>query len=184
MGTEGIPEFESVVSWGRLHHLRESLAVLAPVELARINNYAGDCGAVASDPFCCRVDYDGLLRARWGGRSNHQLQRCCQPESIRSEGGTVGSRTYNERNPMLMCHLSNGRKIRDVVLWVANALNVNSLRLLINCSREILRLVPIDELGVYAESGKEDFQLIVGSAIEVGRGDDVVSPRVRLRRWP
>ena len=76
---------------------------------------------------------------------------------------------------MLMCNLGNGLKVRDVVLWVANALNVHSLCLLVDRSSKVLRLVSIDKLGIDAQSRKEDLQLVVGSAIEVGCGYDVVS---------
>ena len=47
---EGLPKLEAVVALGRLDHLRELVAVLAPVELAAVDNDTGDGGAVAADP--------------------------------------------------------------------------------------------------------------------------------------
>lgn len=51
---------------------------------------------------------------------------------------------------MIMSNLGNGLKIWDVILWVSNTLNVNSLCLLVNHGGKILRLVAVDKLGVYA----------------------------------
>lgn len=50
-GAKRLPELEAVVALGGLDELRESLAVLAPVKLARVDNDAADGGAVAADPF-------------------------------------------------------------------------------------------------------------------------------------
>jgi hypothetical protein len=55
-GAESLPEFQAVVSVRGLDHLRESRAVLAPVELAAVDDDATDCRAMAADPFCGRVD--------------------------------------------------------------------------------------------------------------------------------
>jgi hypothetical protein len=55
-GAERVPELEPVVALGRLDKLREPGAVLAPIELARVDEDAADGGAVATDPLGRRVD--------------------------------------------------------------------------------------------------------------------------------
>jgi hypothetical protein len=49
-GAEGLPELEAVVALGGLDELGESLAVLAPVKLAGVDNNTSDGGSVAADP--------------------------------------------------------------------------------------------------------------------------------------
>jgi hypothetical protein len=48
---EGLPELEPVVAGGGLDELREAVGVLAPVELAGVDDEAANGGAVAADPF-------------------------------------------------------------------------------------------------------------------------------------
>lgn len=88
---------------------------------------------------------------------------------------SIESSTYNYRHAMLMRYLGNGLNIRNVVPGIANALNIHSLGLVINSSSNILRLVAVDELGLDAQTRKEDLELVVRAAVEVGRGDDVVT---------
>ena len=57
-GAERLPELEAVVALGRLDHLREPLAVLAPVELAAVDDDAADGRAVAADPLGRRVHHN------------------------------------------------------------------------------------------------------------------------------
>ena len=123
--------------------------MLAPVELARVDDYASDCGAVASDPFRGGMDddvgavVDGADEVAAGSESVVNLGVLVVKEYNRSC-------TYYDRYSVLMCNLGDGLKIWDVVFWVSNAFDVNSLCLLINGSSEILSLVSIDELCVYA----------------------------------
>lgn len=74
-----------------------------------------------------------------------------------------------------MCDLANGLKVRDVVSGVSNAFEVNSLGLVINEGLEVLGIVAIDKLGGHAEPWEEDLQLVVGAAVKVRSGNDVVS---------
>jgi hypothetical protein len=45
-----------VVSLRRLVELRESSSVLAPVELSGVNDDTADCGSMASNPLCGRMN--------------------------------------------------------------------------------------------------------------------------------
>lgn len=76
---------------------------------------------------------------------------------------------------MLMRHLHDGLQIRNIILRVSNRLNIHRLCLLIDRCGNLVRLVDIDELGVDAQAREEDLELVVGAAVEVGGGDDVVA---------
>lgn len=74
-----------------------------------------------------------------------------------------------------MGNLGNGLDIRDVVSWVSNALDIDSLGLVVNGGSNVLRVLTVDELGLDAQAREEDFELVVGAAIQVRGGDDVVA---------
>jgi hypothetical protein len=74
-----------------------------------------------------------------------------------------------------MGNLGDSLEVRNVIFWVSNALNIYRLGLVIDGRSEVLWLVSIDELCIYAESWEEDFQLVVGSSVEVGCRDNVVA---------
>src|SRR3569833_2990570 len=57
-GAERLPELEPVVAVRRLHHLREPVGVLAPVELAAVHHHAADGRPVPADPLGGRVHDD------------------------------------------------------------------------------------------------------------------------------
>lgn len=50
-GAESLPEFEPVVARCGLDELWEAFGVLAPVELAAVDDDTSDSGAMAADPF-------------------------------------------------------------------------------------------------------------------------------------
>lgn len=83
--------------------------------------------------------------------------------------------TYNQGNTLLMGNLGNSLKIGYIVLGVTNALDVDSLGLVVNGSGNGLWVVAVDKLGVDAKAGKEDLELVVGATVKVGGGDDVVA---------
>lgn len=72
-------------------------------------------------------------------------------------------------------NLSNSLNIWDVVSWVANGLDVDGLGLLVDGSGNILGSVGGDELGLDTETWEEDLELVVGSSVDVGGGNDVVT---------
>lgn len=76
--------------------------------------------------------------------------------------------THYDRHPGLVRHLHNSLKIRYVVLRIANALQVDRLRLLVNQLLEILRLISIHESGLDPKSREEDLELIISAAVQVG----------------
>lgn len=82
---------------------------------------------------------------------------------------------HNQGNTVVMGNLCNSLKVGDVVLWVSNRFNVDHLCVVVNGRGKVLGLVARDELCVYAETGKEDLELVVGSAVHVGGGHNVVA---------
>lgn len=74
-----------------------------------------------------------------------------------------------------MSHLHDCVKVGYVVPWVTNALEIDSLCVVVDGLFEVFRFITCDKLGLDSESGKRDLQLIVGTSVEVGRADDVVA---------
>lgn len=81
----------------------------------------------------------------------------------------------HQRNTVVVSNLCDGLKVGDVVLWVSNRLDVDHLCVVVNGRGKVLGLVALDELCGYAEARKEDLELVVGSAVHVGGGDNVVA---------
>ena len=73
-----------------------------------------------------------------------------------------------------MCDFSNLFEIGDVVAWIADALDVNGLGAVVDELGKLVRVIALDKLGGDAQARQEDFELVVRSAIEIGRGDDIV----------
>lgn len=76
--------------------------------------------------------------------------------------------TYNKGYAVVVGNLGNSFEIRNSVRGVGNALDEDGFGVLIDRSCEVLRLVAVDELGIYTQSGHEDLQLVVGSSVQVG----------------
>jgi len=158
-GSESIPESQAVISCRGLDHIRESLAVLAPVEVTGIDDDTTDGRAVAANPF--------------GGGVNDDIGSVLDGLDEVSAGskGVV----HDQRNTRIVGDLCNGLEIGDVVLGVANTLDVDGLGLVVNGRREVFWSVALDEFGLDAEAGKGDLQLVVGSSVQVRGRHDVVS---------
>ena len=61
------------------------------------------------------------------------------------------------------------------LLWVSNALDVDSLGLVVNCGSNVCWVVSVDKLGLDSESWEEDLELVVCASVEVRGRDDVIS---------
>lgn len=83
---------------------------------------------------------------------------------VNDEGNTAG-----------VADLGDLLKIRNVVAGVSDGLNVDSLGLLIDGGGNVLRLVTSNETGLDSHPREHDLELVVGTAIEVGGGNDVVA---------
>lgn len=74
-----------------------------------------------------------------------------------------------------MGHLGNGLEVGDVVPGVSDALDVDGLCLVVNGSSQVLGLVAVDKLCLDSQAREEDLELVVGAAVEVRGGHDVVA---------
>lgn len=74
-----------------------------------------------------------------------------------------------------MSHLGNGLQVRHVVSGIANALEVDGLCVVVDGGSNVLGVVALDKLGGDAIALECDLELVVGAAVEVGGGDDVVA---------
>jgi hypothetical protein len=175
-GAKGIPELEAVVAVGGLGELGEAGSVLAPIELAAVDDDTANGGAVAADPLGGRVDDDvgavlnGADKVAASTEGVVDLRR----RSVDILGGQMG-RTHDQGDALGVGDLGNGGNVGDVVLGVANALDVHGLGLVVDGSLDVLDAITVDELGVDAEAGQEDLELVVGAAVEQRGGDDVVA---------
>lgn len=82
---------------------------------------------------------------------------------------------YNERNGIVVRNLRQCWEVGDDVLWVSNTLDVDRLRVLVDCSSKVCGVQAGHELGVDAELFQEDLELVVGPAVQIGACDDVVT---------
>lgn len=147
-----LPELEPVITLRRLHKLRESLAVLAPVKLARVDNHTSNSGAMPADPLGGRVHDDvGAMVNR-----TDEVAACAK--------GVV----HNERDARVVGDFGNGLEVGDVVARVADALDVHGLGVVVDGGGNVLGLVAVDEFGLDAQPGEKYFELVVGAAVEVG----------------
>ena len=74
-----------------------------------------------------------------------------------------------------MGDFGNGRDVRDVVLWVADSLNVNSSGVFINHVLDVGRVIAMNELDVDLELLHVHSELVVRAAIEPAGADEVVA---------
>ena len=158
-GAKGVPELEAVVAVRGLDELGEAFAVLAPVELARVDNDTANGGAVAANPLGGGVD-DNVGAVVDG-----------TDKVTSSTKGVVD----DQGDALVVSDLGNSLKVGHVVARVTDALDVDGLGLVVNGGGNVLGLVAVDKLGGDAQAREEHLELVVGAAVEVGRGDNVVA---------
>ena len=157
--TKCIPELQAMIPFARIVHLREPLRVLAPIELATVHDHAPNRGAVPANPL--------------GGRVHHNIRPVVdRPAEIPARSERV---VDHDRHACLMRDRDNGLEVRDVVTRVADALDIDRLRPVIDQALELVGFVPLDEFRRDAQSGEGDFELVVGAPVQVARADDVVT---------
>lgn len=66
-----------------------------------------------------------------------------------------------------MGNLRNGLEIGHVVARVADALDVDSLSLVVDSSRNILGLVTIHKLSGNSKAWQEHLELVVGTSVKI-----------------
>jgi hypothetical protein len=83
--------------------------------------------------------------------------------------------TYHERNTLLVGDLGDGFEVRDIIPRVADGFDINGLGTVINGRGQVLRVVALNEFGVDAQSRQEDLKLVIGAAVKIARGNDVIA---------
>ena len=73
--------------------------------------------------------------------------------------------TYDNGYTGFVRDRNNLLEVWDIVLWVSNALNIYGLCLLVDELLEVVRVVAVNELGVYAKSREEDLELVISATI-------------------
>lgn len=187
-GAKGLPELEAVVALGGLDELGESLAVLAPVKLARVDNDASDGGAVSADPFGSGVDDDvgavlnGANKVSAGTKGvvdliviAISLVSFFETRSHGLANSKIIKATYHQGHALVVGYLGNGLQVRYVVSRVADALEEDGLCVVVDGGGNVLGVVALDKLGGDAVALEGDLELVVGAAVEVRGGDDVVA---------
>lgn len=84
-------------------------------------------------------------------------------------------RTYYDRNTFFVGDFCNGLKVRDVITGVSNGLNVNGLGAVVNGSSDVFCLITLNKFGCNSQSRKENFELVIGTTVQVTRGYDIIS---------
>lgn len=182
---ERLPELQPVVALRRLDELREPRRVRAPVELAAVHDHPANRRAVSADPFGGAVHddvgavLDGAAEVAACAEGVVYLFRFLAALSEgtwgREEGGGGGARAYDERNSLGMGNRSNGLEVRHVVARVPDGLDVDGLGAVVDGGGDGGRVVALDELGGDAEAREEHLELVVGAAVQIAGGHDVVA---------
>ena len=181
-GSKGVEEPQAVVAFGGIVELREALSVLAPVELASIDDDAGDGSPVTADPFGGRVHDDvGAVFDRpkkVAARAKGVVDLDFVSAEWDEGGGPSGTRAmkaHHEGNTSVVSHLGDGGQVRDVISGVPNALDVDGLGPVVDRLGEPFGVVPLDELGGDAQPRHKDLELVIGAPVQIRGRDDVIA---------
>ena len=147
--TKRFPELEPVVTLAWLVELREALRVFPPVEFPRVDDDAADCGAVAADPF--------------GGRMHDDVGAVL--DGAHKVAAGAKSVVYDDGDAGFVGDGGDLFKVGDVVFGVADGFEVYGFCVFVNGGFEVFGLVAVYELGLDAEAGECDFELVVCAAV-------------------
>ncbi|KAH3668973.1 hypothetical protein OGAPHI_002728 [Ogataea philodendri] len=161
---EDVVQNDSVVSLGRLGELRILLWPVFEVETVIfghvfVNDDSSNCVSVATNPFGSRVD----------NNVGSEIERLTEVTS-RSE-----SVVNHHRNTLGVCKVDDLSKVGHIVLWVTNGLQVDGLGFVVHQVSETFNRVTLGESGLNSQSLESDLELVVGSSVEEGGGDNIVS---------
>ena len=154
---KGIPVLQSMVSFRRLREVREPS--IGPVKVSAVNNNTSNSGTMSTNPLGCGMD-DNISTMLKGTD-----QVSTSTESVVNNQGHTG----------IMGNLGNGSNVGDDVLGVGNGFDENGLGLGVDQLGKGLGLIRVGELDLDSQTGEEDLELVVGAAVQVGGGNDVVA---------
>ena len=157
-GAEGREEVEVVVGRIGLGKGRELARHGRPIELAAFDNHAAERGAVAADELRGGLHHDvGAV-----------LQRA---EQVRGGEGVVD----DKRQVVLVRDVGDGLDVGQVGVGVAEGLDVDELRVVLDGILEVLRVARLHEGGGHAIARERVAQQVEGAAVDVLGGHDVVA---------
>jgi len=132
---------------------------VAPVEAASVDDHAADRGPVAADPL--------------GGGGDHDVGPVVDgPTDV---AGAAERVVDDEGDAVVVGQLRKRVEVGHVEAGVADGLDVDGPGARVDRLGEALGGVAVDEPYAEAEAGERDLELVVGAAVEVARGDDVVA---------
>ena len=153
----GLGENDTVIGGVGLGDAGE-LVVLSPVEFSGVNHDAAHDRTVAADEFGGGMYHD--IRAVFNGAEI--IGRC---------EGVV----HNQRDAVAVGDSCDRSQVNDVGVGIAQGLGVDQLRVFLDCRLKILRLRRVYKGHVQALIPQGVGKQVVGAAVEVGGGDDMVA---------
>ena len=132
---DGLDVFYAVIARVRFSHFR--VTAVRPVEFTRIDNRAADACAVPADEF--RAAMNDNVDAVFEG-----------PEKNRRGNSIVA----NHRHTVFMSYLGDLIILQDVILWIADGLDINQPGIVFYRPGKILRILRIDKSHFNAKFGE------------------------------
>ena len=157
-GPEGIAPHHAVVARIGLGEAREAVAVGHPVKVARIDHDAADRGAMATDKLGERVHHDvgAVLKRTAQDGSGHRV-------------------VHDERHAHGVRGVGPGTKVNHVQRRVAERLHEHRAGVLVGQFGDRLGVVALGEAHFDAELRQRVGEQVVGTAVQLRLGDDVVA---------
>lgn len=141
------------------------LAAGAPVKVASVDNDAAHARAVAADPLGAAVGDDV------GAEGDGTRDVAAHAESV----------VDDQRDTGIVGDFGDGRDVRDVVLWVADGLNVDGSGVFVNRVFDLGGVIAVNELNLDLELLHVHSELVVRAAIEPTGADKVVAWLAAIR---
>ena len=141
----------------RFGQLRE-LAGSSPIELSGIDYNPSQRGSVSADELRGGMYHN--IRSVFHGTNE---VRC--PERI----------VYNQRNAVTVGNIRYFLQINQVAIRIAEGLDENGLRMLLNCLLEVIQIARVDKRGRHSIDRQGISQQVIGSSVDSIRRHDVVS---------
>ncbi len=133
-------------------------APIGPVELAAIHDDTANRCAMAADELGSRMYHDIGTMLEWLDQV-----RCWQRI------------VYHQRYSVLMRDIGYSLNVQRVQARITQCFSIYSLRALVYGSTEVFRIAAIDKTYVDTKLGQCIVEEIIGTAIEAGRGDNLVA---------
>lgn len=135
------------------------LAAGAPVKVASVDNDAAHARAVAANPFGAAVGDD------IGAQGDGTRDVAAHAESV----------VNDQRDTGVVGDFCDGRDVRDVVLWIADGLDVDGSGVFVNRVFDVGGIIALNKLDLDLELLHVHSELVVRAAIQPTGADKVVA---------